>query len=169
MRGEYVLKRNWELEELIEHFTLTPDEMKLIQTKRGDSKLGFAVLFKFFQYEARFPYYKNELPRSFIEFLAKQLFLNPSAFSNYDWTGRTITYHRSEIRNYFGFREITQQDIEEMINWLCQFVLYHNHEMNYVEEQVYQRFRDLRIEPPTPDRIERLIHSAINTYEKRFF
>ena len=101
-------------------------------------------------------------------YLAKQLFLNPSAFSNYDWIGRTITYHCFEIHDYFNFREIIQQDIEEMVSWLCQFVLYHNHELNYVEEQVYQKFRSFRVEPPISDKIEHLILSTFTTYEKRF-
>ncbi|MGM0974628.1 MAG: Tn3 family transposase [Bacillota bacterium] len=163
------MKRNWELDELIDHFTLMPDELKLIQTKRGDTKLGFAVLFKFFQYEARFPYHKNEIPKSLIHYLAKQLFLNPDVFEQYDWTGRTISYHRTEIRNYFGFREVEKQDIDEMVDWLCKSVLYHNHELNFVEDQVYKRFRELGIEPPALDRMERLIHSAVNSYEQRFF
>jgi hypothetical protein len=35
---------------------------------------------------------------------------------------------------------------------------------------VYRRFlRELKVEPPTPDRIERLIRSAIHTYEEQFF
>lgn len=42
------LKRNWELDELIDHFILMPDEQEQIQLKRGNTKLGFAVMFKFF-------------------------------------------------------------------------------------------------------------------------
>lgn len=34
---------------------------------------------------------------------------------------------------------------------------------------MYGRFRELKVEPPTPDRIERLIRSAIHTHEEQFF
>lgn len=163
------MKRNWELDELIDHFILMPDEQELIQLKRGNTRLGFAVMFKFFQYEARFPHTKSEIPKKVIEYIAKQLEMNPDIFSEYVWTGRTITYHRSEIRNYFEFREATLQDVDLMIHWLCQNVLYHSHEFNYVEEKVYQQYRELKIVPPTPDRVERVIRSAIHSYEDQFF
>lgn len=163
------MKRNWELDELIDHFILMPDEQELIQLKRGNTRLGFAIMFKFFQYEARFPHTKSEIPKKVIEYIAKQLEMNPDIFSEYDWTGRTITYHRSEIRNYFEFREATLQDVDLMIDWLCQNVLYHSHEFNYVEEKVYQQYRELKIVPPTPDRVERVIRSAIHSYEDQFF
>ncbi|TDV98970.1 DUF4158 domain-containing protein [Pseudobacillus badius] len=40
------MKRNWELDELIDHFILMPDEQELIQLKRGNTKLGFALTFR---------------------------------------------------------------------------------------------------------------------------
>jgi hypothetical protein len=49
------MKRNWELDDLIEHFTLLPNELSLLGNKTGSTRLGFGVLLKFFQYEARFP------------------------------------------------------------------------------------------------------------------
>ncbi|WP_338786307.1 DUF4158 domain-containing protein [Metabacillus sp. FJAT-53654] len=113
------MKRNWEIDELIDHFILMPDEQELIQLKRGNTKLGFAVMFKFFQYKARFPHTKGEIPKTVIEYIAKQLEMNPDIFSEYDCTGRTNTYHRSEIRTYFGFREATLQDVDLMTDWLC--------------------------------------------------
>lgn len=163
------MKRNWELDELIDHFILMPDEQELIQLKRGNTKLGFAVMFKFFQYEARFPHTKSEIPKTVIEYIAKQLEMNPDIFSEYDWTGRTITYHRSEIRTYFGFREATLQDVDLMTDWLCKHVLHHSHEFNHVEDRLYQQYRELKIVPPTPDRVERLIRSATYFYEDQFF
>jgi hypothetical protein len=46
-RGYY--EANWELDELIEHFTILPNEMKLVENKTGETRIGFAVLLKFFQ------------------------------------------------------------------------------------------------------------------------
>jgi hypothetical protein len=56
------VKRNWELDELIEHFTIMPNEMSLVVNKTGETRLGFAILLKFFHMEARFPSSKNEIP-----------------------------------------------------------------------------------------------------------
>ncbi len=38
----------------------------------------------------------------------------------------------------------------------------------HLEAAVYQQLRELKIEPPTPERIERLIRSALHTYEQNF-
>jgi len=43
------MKRNWELDELIEHLTLLPHELQQIGNKTGETRIGFTVLFKFFQ------------------------------------------------------------------------------------------------------------------------
>ena len=55
------MKRNWDIDELIEHFTFLPNELALLSNKSGATRLGFAALFKFFQYEARFPKYMSEI------------------------------------------------------------------------------------------------------------
>lgn len=48
------MKQTWELEELIEHFTVSPEEIRLIGNKYGSTRLGFAVSLKFFQYRVVF-------------------------------------------------------------------------------------------------------------------
>ena len=48
------MKRTWTSEELLEHFTLLPDELVAFGNKSGATRLGFAVLLKCLQYEGRF-------------------------------------------------------------------------------------------------------------------
>jgi Transposase and inactivated derivatives, TnpA family len=163
------MKKNWELDELIEHFTIMPNEMRLIENKTGETRLGFAVLLKFFQHEARFPGHKYEVPKVVIAYIAKQIYTEPSLYAQYDWSGRSITYHRTQIREFFGFREDITQDALDITDWLCKNVLYHDQEFEHVKDMVYKRFRELKIVPPTPERIDRLIRSAISTFEDQFF
>ena len=54
------MKRKWTLEELNDFFMLSPKELELIGNKINENKLGFAVLLKFFGYEARFPESKKK-------------------------------------------------------------------------------------------------------------
>jgi uncharacterized protein YllA (UPF0747 family) len=56
-----------------------------------------------------------------------------------------------------------------MSEWLCQQILHDDHELEHVKDHVYNRFRELKIVPPTLDRIKRLIRSSIHTYEDSFF
>lgn len=163
------LKRHWELEELIEYFTFLPNEYLELGNKSKETRLGFAVLFKFFQFEARFPTHKNELPKEVVTYIAKQLKLEPSLFNIYDWNGRTIKYHRAQIRDFFGFREATVEDHEKIANKLSTMVL--SYESNYenLKEEFYKQFRSLKLVPPSPERVERAIKSVIHTYETKFF
>src|SRR4051812_16047197 len=117
------MKRNWTTEELVEHWTLLPNELELVGNKSGPTRLGFAVLLKFFQLQARFPSGKNEIPRVVVAYVAKQIGVDPDEYLRYDWRSRTISYHRMQIREFLGFREATLQDADEMAQWLCESVL----------------------------------------------
>lgn len=158
------MKRNWQLEELIEHWTLLPNELELLLNKTNPNRPGFALLLKFFQLEARFPYQQHELPQVVVQQVAKQLGVIAELYLKYDWNGRTIKRHRAQIRNLFGFREATAKDSQDIARWLIGQVLGHKHDLEHLLAEVYQQFRQRQIEPPTPERVERLIHSAIHTF-----
>jgi Domain of unknown function (DUF4158) len=56
------MKRHWETDELVEHWTLLPRETELLTNKTGATRLGFAVMLKFFQLEAYFPQQATDVP-----------------------------------------------------------------------------------------------------------
>jgi TnpA family transposase len=163
------MKRQWETEELIEHWTLNVEELALLGNKTGATRLGFAVLLKFFQKEARFPAYKNEVPGVVSTYLATQARVPAEAYLQYDWQGRSIKEHRAQIREALGFREATVADGEEVKAWLVEHVLPQEHQDERLREIVYQHYRDLKIEAPAPNRILRQIRSARHTFEQRLY
>jgi TnpA family transposase len=162
------MKRHWDTEELIEHWTLMPPEHALLANKTGTTRLGFAVLLKFFQYEARFPTHAQEIPSAIVAHLAKQVEVPPDAFAAYDWQSRTSTYHRQQIRAALGFRELSAADTPALTRWLQDTVLPTERDSGRLAAAVYQRCRELRIEPPTPERVARLVGSAAHSYEEQF-
>ncbi|MBD2311078.1 Tn3 family transposase [Desertifilum sp. FACHB-1129] len=162
------MKRQWESEELIEHFTLLEGEKTLLANKTGATRLGFAVLLKCFALVARFPVKKQEIPKSVISYIAPQVEVSASQWREYKWSGRTIEYHRAQIRTFFGFREATVADFHSLSEWLSENVLVYDRNEQHLTETVYQRLRELKIEPPTSERIERLIRSALHSYEQNF-
>jgi TnpA family transposase len=162
------MQREWQPEELIEQWTLLPKEEEMVRTKRGPVRLGFAVLLKYFQYEGRFPARSYDVPKDVVAYLAQLLNVPVEHWTAYDWDGRTIKYHRAEIHTWLGFREATVADGEAMVTWLCAEILPTTHQPEHVEAAVYDRFRALRIEPPTADRVLRLVKSALSTFEQQF-
>ena len=91
--------------------------------------------------------------------------MSPEAIS---LNGRTIIYHRAEIRTFLGFREATSPDQEALGTWLAAQVLPTTVRPDAILAAAYERLRDLRIEPPTPDRLARLVRSALHTFEHRW-
>ena len=163
------MKKNWDLEELIESFTFMPNELDLLKDKTKETQLGFAVLFKFFQYKARFPSNKKEVPKDIISFISKQLNLKSILFDSYKWDGRTIMYHKAEIRMHFNFRKSTTEDAENMIEWLSKLVFSYNENTDNLVQLTYDKYKELQVEPPALDRITRIVKAAIHKNENQFF
>ncbi|KXY39376.1 transposase [Bacillus cereus] len=160
------MKQNWEIGELIEHFTIIPEEMRLIGNKYGSTRLGFAVSLKFFQYQGRFPKGKQEINKQLIDYVAKQVGVPADSFQEYDWNGRSIKYHRAQIREYVGFRESTSEDMEQIKLWLQANILPQELQIDRVREYVLHHLRHQQLIPPTQDQLERNIKSAIRQYEE---
>jgi len=163
------MKRQWENEELIEHWMLSIWDLAQLGNKTGSTRLGFAVLLKFFQRAGRFPAFKNEVPGSVISFISTQVGIAPEAYLHYDWQGRTIKDHRADIRTLLDFRESTVADAELMKRWLIDEVLPQEHQEERLREEAYAWFRHLHLEAPTPDRLTRLIRSAVHLFEQHLY
>ena len=108
------MARRLELDEFVEHFTLLPDEVARLRNKSGPTRLGFALLLKFFTHRGRFPAGRWELADEVVEFVAKQVGVAGAELGFYDWSGRQIKAHRSEIRGSLGFRECSVADAEKL-------------------------------------------------------
>jgi len=163
------MKRQWENEELIEHWMLSAWDLAQLGNKTGATRLGFAVLLKFFQRAGRFPAFKNEVPSVVIAFVATQVGVPTEAYLQYDWQGRTIKDHRAEIRKLLEFRESTVADAEQMKQWLMAEVLPQEHQDERLREEAYAWFRREHLEAPTPDRLTRLIRSAAHNFEQQLY
>ncbi len=76
-----------------------------------------------------------------VSFVAKQVDVAPEAYLQYDWQGRSIEYHRAEIRKLLDFRESTVADGEQMKHWLIAEVLPQEHQDERLREEAYAWFR----------------------------
>jgi Domain of unknown function (DUF4158) len=56
------MHRDWEPEGLIASWTLLEDDRAVLRNKSGANRLGFAVLLKYFEIEARFPTTLQDVP-----------------------------------------------------------------------------------------------------------
>jgi len=163
------MKKTWLPEELVEHWTLLSHELALLTQKNDENRLGFAILFKFFQYTASFPENSREIPVVVVNYVANLLSISPEKYQDYNWQGRSIKYHRAQIRDFFGFREATVDDASSLANWLTEQALIYELKFEQLKLASLNHLRELKIEPPTLLRLEHIINSALHTFESNFF
>ena len=161
------MRREWELEDLIECWTLDEAETGLLANKTGATRLAFALILKYFEQEARFPR-REDIPKAAVEFMAGQVKVDPGLFGEYRWSGSTIEYHRAQIREFHGFREPTVGDEDKLIFWLAGEMCPVELSRDRLREALLARCRQEKIEPPRPARMERLLGAAEAMFERDF-
>ncbi|MGW3367019.1 DUF4158 domain-containing protein [Streptosporangium canum] len=161
------MRREWEIEDLIECWTLDEEELALLANKSGATRLGFGLMLKFFELEARFPR-REDLPRPAVEFMAGQVKVDAALFASYDWSGRTIEYHRAQIRKFHDFREPTVGDEDKLADWLATKICPVEMSRDRLRGALLPRCREDRIEPPKTSRIERVLGAAEAMFERNF-
>src|SRR4051812_24852380 len=116
------MRQCWSADELEDLWSLSVDDQRSVGSKRGAARLGFAVLSKFFELEARFPVGPDEVPLEVVAHVGEAVGVAWQEFARYRWEGRTIEAHRAQIRARFGFRRATDDDAETLGGWLVDHV-----------------------------------------------
>ncbi|MFI7229381.1 DUF4158 domain-containing protein [Nonomuraea angiospora] len=161
------MRSEWELEDLIECWTLDEAEVELLANKSGATRLGFALMLKFFELEGRFPR-REDVPKAAVDYMAGQVKVDAALFAEYRWSGSTIEYHRAQIRRFHGFREPTVADEDKLTFWLADKICPVETSRERLRAALLARCREDRTEPPTPEQIERLAGAAEALFEREF-
>lgn len=150
-------------------WALAPAERELVMVKSRANRLGFALLLTFFRERGRFPRDAAEVEPEGIAELCKQLDVPAPIDGKAFLTGRTAERLCAEIRLRFGFREATIADADLLAVWLRDHVAAEaGGEIAPMIERLEARCRELAIEPPSSDRVERIARTALRAHEDRF-
>ncbi|WP_194909564.1 DUF4158 domain-containing protein [Catenulispora rubra] len=157
------------MDELVEHWTVLPDEDALLFGRHQDTKLAFALMLKFYTFHGRFPRRRFEFAEEVVEHVAAQLKLPASGFGLYNWSGRTSKEHRKQIRAHLGFRECSVADADKLAEWLAVNVAHAERDADRARGELLKKMSEERIEPPTDGRVGRVVSAALSTAEKTWF
>lgn len=152
-----------DVDELIEFWTVLDEDRDLLAGKRGATALGFVLLLKYYSRQGRFPRGLSDFAAEVVAYVARQVDVDGSTLGLYEWSGRTVEYHRAQIRAHLGFRVATIGDQEKLTAWLGVNVAHAERRPERVREELLAQFRAERIEPPTPGRVLRMVRSALRT------
>ncbi|HEY5356903.1 MAG TPA: Tn3 family transposase [Streptosporangiaceae bacterium] len=162
------VRAEWEIDELIGSWTLIGADWQLVGNKTGATRLGFALMLKFYEIEGRFPACPEEVPRAAVEYVASLVKVTPALLERYSWRGRTIEYHRAQIRKACGTRPASEADEERWARWLAAEVCPVETGRDRLAAAVRQRCRSENIEPPAEGQLERVVASAGRRFEEAF-
>ena len=164
------MKQQWTAEELEDFWTIHPEEFKILQNKSGKTRLSFVFMLKYFQLFSHFPNDKEAISPSVISHLAKQVDVEDTLFKKANFTNITAKVHRRQIREFLDFRPSKKSDVIPFTNWLVEKILPEGKDsMSFLKEKAYRYFQHLKIEPFSPQYIERYIKSALVTFENNLF
>jgi TnpA family transposase len=148
---------------------LTPADHVLIAAKSRANRLRFAIMLLFFRERGRFPRSADEIDAETMMALTSALDVPlPTGALVFDGADRTLERQRAEIRLLFGFREATVADAAALGRWLRDSAVAQSRDHDRLAAELAARCRTLGIEPPTPDRVERIVRGAVRAYEDRF-
>ena len=152
----------------LERWILTPSDLALILTKHHANRLSFAVLLAFVRDQGRFPRTASEVEDLLVEEIAQQLAIAIPTDFTLSLSGRTAERRRAEIRALVGFREATVADAELLEGWLRDQVAAVGAAPDQLVALLGTRCRELSIEPPADDRVDRIVRAAIRAHDERF-
>lgn len=160
------MRQRWEIDELIESWTLDADDLLLVTNKAGATRLGFAVLLKFFELEARFPSSADDVPVEVVDFVARQVGVGFDELSAYDWAGRSWKRHRAQVRARFGFRGWSDTDVYRLVEGLVTDAAGDIGTREQLLNAAYRWCRTERVEPPVAAKVVRYTGSAVRRWEE---
>ncbi len=142
--------------EVIQHFTLTPDDQAEIKKRRGKAlKLGFALRLCQLRWLGRFPNEVKSAPASALEYLSEQLGIPRQPLAKYPEQGTTRWDHMKEIRQHLGYKEFKHTQ-EEALEWLLSLAIEHDFARGLLDALI-EHLRREKIVRPGISTLERFV------------
>ena len=136
--------------------------------RRGATRLAFAVLLKAFQYEGRFPAPSRYRAGGCSQGAPRRAGGGVSRrVRDGGLDGRSARRHRADIRAYCGYDVFTIAHEADFIAWLSPYVSSPDPTSEALTLTAYRHLRTLKLEPPLPTRLHRLLQAAVRHREAR--
>lgn len=109
------------------------------------------------------------MPLLALDFVAEQLPIPVADWFAYPLEGRSGKRYREQPRGFLGFRLATANDGQRIQDWLTEEVIPKDQALAHLKAAVLEWCWEHRIEPPAPDRIDRIVGAAVRRFKNAFF
>src|SRR3954452_6201074 len=159
------MQRLWSADELGEHWTLGPEELKLLAELTGAGKLGLAAQLAYWRQHGHFPNEEADLAPAVVGHLAAQIGVEADALDGYDWTGRTGRRHRRLILDHLAVAAFDDTAEAKFRRWLADDLLPRELVPSAMDAAIGGWFPGDRVARPGPCRLGRILRSARATHD----
>jgi len=125
-------------------------------------------MLKFYVIEGWFPAYPEEVPPAAVSYLGSLVRVDPALFAKYSWAGRSIKYHRSQIRTVYGTRPPTEADGDRWAQWLADEMCPAETNRDRLADALRRRCRSEKVEPLSAGQAERVVASGCRRFDDAF-
>jgi TnpA family transposase len=147
-------------EDIITFFTLTASDKEQIPiTTNASNRLGFVLQLCTLRYLGFCPDKWTPVPAEVLDYLARQLGIDPNSLSDYGERAHTRTDHLQSIQEYLGFRKATQADFTSLAAWLCDRALEHD-KPSLLLQLLCEKLYKEKIIRPGITRLEKMVATA---------
>ncbi len=178
LRGKELLSTEQRLEwmtppngewELATYYTFSQHDLDIIHRHRRDyNRLGFAVQLAVLRYPGWSLTDIEEIPDFLIDYIAKQLNVDPKVYSLYARRENTLWDHLKEIREEYGFTNFTTKDYRRLLKFLYKLALENGNTVNLIREAL-DELRQRKIIFPAITTVERVVWEARNRAEEHIY
>mgnify|MGYP001009783825 FL=1 len=161
------MKQHWTHIELVKYWTLSQDEIRVIQTK--NNKLVYAFKMRYFDIHGLMFNVSYPTPSVVINFIKEQITTSEEDFSNYDWDSRTSRQHNIEIRKYYGFKKFNSSDYQRISNYLYKNIIIQGSSKGEALNNIFAYLHKEKIDSPSTKELRRYINRVYTEYEYSLF
>lgn len=168
-RNELLNISNITEHDLAMYYTLTEYDIEIInQHRRDHNRLGFAIQLCTLRNPGCSLVDLPEVPESLLEYVAKQLDIDPGTYSLYARRDPTRREHLEELRQVYGYRNFDVHAYRMAAQLLLKHAMENGNAM-YLIQAAIGIMREKKIILPAVTTIERLVWETRQRAEKRVF
>ena len=150
-------------------YTFNESDIALIRQRRGDAnRLGFAVQMALLRYPGYTLASDTEPPGPIIEWVARQVRADASAWAKYGGRDETRREHSQELRAYLGLSTFGQSDFKFLVQTLADLAMQTDKGV-LLAEQALETLRQRQIILPALTVIERACKEAVTRANRRIY
>lgn len=155
--------------EMAAYYSFSQHDIEIINRhRRSHNKLGFAVQLSVLRYPGWPLIEIDSIPYTVLEYIARQINVNPDDFSLYPQREPTKREHLEEIRQEYGYKSFSSKEYREIAHNLIPYS-FENGNSLYLIKTALDELRNNKIIIPAITTVERIVWEVRNKAETKIY